>query len=299
MCIRDSLLGRGSDPPPPALTTPGSVAPATTTVPAPVPMWIGANTANNSMAAFEEAEASIGPLRFRRCFHVDLPVSHAQSCAADDWPRYRSFVSWKPPADDFKGAANGLYDAQISAWAASVPTSIGLYATVYYEPEGKMTGPEFVAMFQRVYRVVKEANPSINFGPVYTDYRWEEGSDRYAPGGPDAWWVGPADFIAVDVYSRNPQTLEASAEFQGWKRFADAKAPTLPRVVSQYSLYKPDGTPDPRMQAERARVIAVDEAYLQSNHYVVWILDQANGWELSDAGSQAAWRRVAANGRKD
>ena len=228
--------------------------------PDPAPhMWIGALAAvGEGVSGFASVDASIGPLRYRRCFQADLVVaSSGQSCAKSDWPRYRSFVSLRPPGGDFRGAADGKYDGLFSAWAASVPRDIGLYATVWYEPERNevdMTGPQFVAMFRGFYSVVKAANPI----PLRND----------------------------------PQ-------FQGWLRFADAKAPTLPRVIAEYGQYKlpADAQPNPAKQADRARIIALDEKYLRSKHFVLWIYHDADVWALSDAESQAAWRRVAAHGR--
>ncbi|MCA1675013.1 MAG: hypothetical protein LC799_23445, partial [Actinobacteria bacterium] len=57
------------------------------------------------------------------------------------------------------------------------------------------------------------------------------------------------------------------------------------------------GAPDPAKQAARAQVIALDEEYLRSKGFAMGLYHQAEGWELNDAESQAAWRRVAANGR--
>ena len=262
-------------------------------------MWIGATTeARAGLAGFTAADTAIGPLRYRRCFQAGVPDSHRVSCAKDDWPRYRSFVSLKPPGDDYQGAAEGRYDSDIAAWAASVPTDIGMYATMWYVPERSLTGPQYVAMFRRAYSVVKAANPSIRFGPVYMAYWWQEGSTHYAPGGPDAWWVGSADFVGVVSLAYDPIPLRDDPQFQGWLRFVDAKAPAVPRVIAHYGQYNAAGGPvDPTKQAERARVIAVDEEYLRSRGFAMWLYQQADGWELNDEKSQAAWRRVAATGR--
>lgn len=267
-------------------------------------LWIGAYA--GSLTEFDAANRLIGPLRYRRCFDRYLPASFQQSCAKDDWSHgYRSLVSWKPPGHDHAGTAAGRYDAQIRAWATSVPRGIGLYATVWHEPENDMTGPQFVAMYQRVYAVVKAANPSITFGPVYMAYWWHEGSSHYAPGGPNAWWVWDrySDFAAVDTYSRNPVALKDDPAFQGWLRFMNAKAPTKPLVVAEYARYvvPPGAQPDAVKQAARARIIPVDEAYLQSLRFTMWLhwhgTGPAGDWRLTDPASQAAWRQVAVIGR--
>lgn len=275
-------------------------------------LWIGAyaNTPQvpvSTVATFDAANGTLGPLRFRRCFDSSLPASFQQSCARDDWSHgYRSFVSWKPPGLDHAGTAAGKYDAQIRAWAISVPTTIGLYATVWHEPENDgMTGAEYVAMYQHVYTVVKAANPSITFGPVYMAYWWQEGTDHYAAGGPNAWWVWDrySDFAAVDTYAPNPTLLKDNAGFQGWLRFMNTKAPDKPLVMAEYGqcVQSSVNLCTAAEQAARARIIPVDEAYLRSMRFTMWLLWQGTGpqgdWRLTDAGSQAAWRSVAANGR--
>jgi len=274
-------------------------------------LWIGAyaNTPEqpiSTLPTFDQANPDIGPLRYRRCFNTYLPATFQQSCARDDWSLgYRSFVSWKPPKLDYAGAAAGVYDAQVADWAKSVPTNIGLYATVWHEPENDLTAPQYVAMYQRVYAVVKAANPSISFGPVHMAYWWHEGSGHYAPGGPNAWWVWDryADFVAVDTYSQNPMSLKDDPAFRGWLRFVNAKAPTKPLVVAEYGRYvvAPGTQANPLKQAARARNIPVDESYLRSMRFTMWLLWHGTGdkgdWRLTDRASQTAWRNVANNGR--
>lgn len=273
----------------------------------PAPLWVGAtvNVPDPSIESFDSADLQIGPLRYRRCFNPSLPVSFQQSCAKDDWAHgHRSFVSWKPPNLDHAATAAGAYDAQIRAWAASVPTNIGLYATVWHEPEDDMTGAQYVAMYQHVYQVVKATNPSITFGPVYMGYWWEEGSSHYAPGGPNAWWVWSryADFVGIDTYAPNPVPLTKNAGFQGWLRFVNLKAPTKPLVVAEYGqCVQRDANPcTATEQAERARIIPIDEAYLRSMRFTMWLVWHSTGvgdWRLTDPASQAAWRLVASHGR--
>lgn len=284
-------------------------------------LWIGANASkpipgkealDHSLAVFDEANRVLGPLRYRRCFNETLPASFQESCAKDDWSHgYRSFVSWKPPHLDHAGAAAGVYDAQVRSWAKSVPTSIGLYATVWHEPENDLTGPQYVAMYQHIYSVVKAANPSITFGPVYMAYRWQEGTDHYAEGGPNAWWVWDryADFAAVDAYSRNPTTLKSNPKFQGWLNFINAKAPTKPLVVAEYGQCSnsPDNPCTAEEKAVRARIIPMDEAYLRSMRFTMWLVWHGVGkqvdpvedldWRLTDPEAQGAWRTVASHGR--
>lgn len=293
-------------------------SPARSTAAAAVsPLWVGAFASgpavppatgvDSSLPVFDKADQAIGPLRVRRCFDPSLPATFHQSCARDDWAHgYRSFVSWKPPGLDFAGTAAGRYDTQITTWATSVPPHIGLYATVWHEPEDDLTGSQFVAMYRHVYAVVKAVNPSISFGPVHMAYWWEEGSTHYAPGGPDAWWVWSryADFVGVDTYSANPTPLRNQAGFQGWLSFVNRKAPTKRLVVAEYGqgVVKPGEQPNPASEAARARIIAEDESYLRSIRFTMWLVWHGVGpkgdWRLTDPASQAAWRTVASHGRR-
>ena len=57
----------------------------------------------------------------------------------------------------------------------------------------------------------------------------------------------------------------------------------------------------PRNRRRRARIIPIDESYLRSMRFTMWLVWHGAGpkgdWRLTDPGSQAAWRTVAANGR--
>jgi hypothetical protein len=272
----------------------------------PDPMWIGAtvNKPDPSIKSFNSANVAIGPLRYRRCFNSVLPVSFRESCAGGDAAAgYRSFVSWKPPGGDFAGAARGQFDAAVTAWARSVPANAGVHATAFHEPENDMTGPQFVAMQCHLYRVVKAANPSIRWGPVYMSYWWEP--TRLASiGGAAAWWVGPdcADFTGVDTYAANPAPLRGDPEFRGWYDFM--RNTGKPMLIVEYGQYVvPPGAPaNPAMQARRAQAIRTDAAWLQDQGvFSMWLYWNGAGdkgdWSLTDPESQRAWRDVAARGR--
>ncbi|MBA3523834.1 MAG: DNRLRE domain-containing protein [Geodermatophilaceae bacterium] len=273
-------------------------------------MWIGAAANDGSGIAgidvFNESNAAIGPLRFRRSFDSGLPSSFQTSAAKDDAANgYRSFVSWKPPNGDFVGAAQGKYDPQVIAWAQSVPTT-GVYATSFHEPENDMTGAQFVALQRHLYTVVKAANPSIQWGPVYMSYWWDDGTNHYI-GDKAAWWPGNdyADFTAVDTYSaKQPVALENDPEFRGWYDYMLGTGEEM--IISEYGQYvvKPGLSADPVKLADRARIITEDAAWLAEQGTIsMWLYWDATGaqgdWRLNDPESQQAWREVAGTGRTD
>lgn len=271
-------------------------------------LWIGAAVSeraangrtDNSIGEFNEANPQIGPLTFRRSFDTSLPASFDRSAAAQDAASgYRSFVSWKPPNGDFVGAAQGRYDAQVTAWAESVPTS-GVYATSFHEPENDMTGPQFVAMQRHLYEVVKAANPTIQWGPVYMAYWWDPAAKDHYIGNPDEWWVGSdhADFSGVDVYAFKPTPLEGHSEFRGWYDYMRTK--NVPLLIAEYGQYavRPGAKVDPALEAERAVVIRQDAAWIRDQGtFDMWLYWDALGrqgdWRLRDEASQAAWREVS------
>jgi hypothetical protein len=273
--------------------------------------WIGAAASEPAagggidygIGVFNESNAVVGPLVFRRSFDTSLPSSFQNSAARDDAANgYRSFVSWKPPNGDYVGAAQGRYDAQVIAWAQSVPRT-GVYATSFHEPENDMTGPQFVAMQRHLYTVVKAANPSILWGPVYMAYWWDDGTSHYI-GDKDAWWPGNdyADFTAVDVYSNDGRPLETHPEFRGWYDYMLGTG--KPMLISEYGQYvvKPGQVADPQKLIDRADIIAQDAAWLAREGTIsMWLYWDAMGekgdWRLNDDVSQQAWRAVALSGR--
>lgn len=246
------------------------------------------------MGTFNTQNAFIGPLQFRRSFNSSLPATFQQSSAKDDAANgFHSFVSWKPPGGDYIGAAAGNYDAAVTAWAQSVPTT-GVYATAFHEPENDMTGPQFVAMQRHLYTVVKAANPSIQWGPIYMSYWWQP--TRLASiGGAAAWWVGSeySDFTAVDNYSVNPLALKSDPEFMSWYNFMLDKGEPL--IITEYGQYAipPGGVADPAQQVKRATIIRADAQWITDQSKIsMWLYWNGTGaqgdWSLTDADSRLA-----------
>jgi hypothetical protein len=258
---------------------------------------------DRALQAFADADTTLGPLTMRRSFDPSLPATFAASSAAGDAAAgLRSFVSWKPPNRDFRGAAAGRYDAAVVEWARSVPAS-GVFATAYHEPENDMTAAEFVALQRHLYRVVKTANPTIRWGPVYMAYWWDPTAADHYLGDPSDWWPGEgfADFVGVDWYGSEPTPMTASPSFLHWYT---TMAPTgLPLFVVEYGQYelRPGRPRDPGAEHARAEAIRRDAAWIARHPRVVmWLYWQGPGptgdWRMQDAESQRAWRDAAAAG---
>jgi hypothetical protein len=255
------------------------------------------------LTLFQQVDRQIGPLSMRRSFDPVLPPSFATSSAAGD-PKagLRSFVSWKPPNGDHRGAAAGRYDRQITAWAKSVPRT-GVYATAFHEPENDMKAAAYLAFERHVYTVVKAANPTIRFGPVYMAYWWDPAQPQHYIGNPAAWWPGKqyADFVGLDWYGADPTPMTTSASFLNWYRFAEPTG--LPLVIPEYGQYNRPLDEPPDKAKERARVQAIrkDAAFILAHPaFRAWLYweggDGTTEYRLQDAASQAEWRRVAGSG---
>lgn len=251
---------------------------------------------------FQEADELIGPLTIRRSFDTGLPRAFGSSAAANDGAAgVRSFVSWKPPRGDFRGAAAGRYDEQVRAWARSTPA--GVYGTSFHEPENDMTGPEFVALHRHLYDVVKQANPAIRWGPVHMAYWWDPAEPSHYVGDPAAWWVGAAyaDFVGLDWYGPEPEPMTTSGSFRHWYEFMEPTG--LPLFIVEYGQYAvADGEQrDPAKERARAQAIRTDAAWIADHPRIrMWIYWQGFGdqgdWRIRDRVGQQAWREVAASG---
>ncbi len=255
------------------------------------------------LAMFREADAALGPLTMRRSFDSSLPSDYdASSAAGDADAGVRSFVSWKPPDGDHRGAAAGEYDAEITAWARSVPRT-GVYATSFHEPENDMTAEEFVALQRRLYTVVKAANPSIRWGPVYMAYWWDPSRPEHWVGDPRQWWPGEeyADFAALDWYGPDPRPMTESRSFRTWYEVMTATG--LPLFITEYGQYavREGERSDPAKERARADAIRVDAEWIARHPRIrMWLYWQGTGaqgdWRIRDEPGRRAWQEVAAGG---
>ena len=257
----------------------------------------------DTLPLFRKADGVIGPLTVRRSFDSALPRSFAESAAAgDEDAGVHSFVSWKPPRGDHRGTARGDYDRQIAAWARSVPRT-GVYATSFHEPEDDMTSAEFVAFQRHLYTVVKAANPTIRWGPIYMAYWWDPKAPGHFVGDPADWWPGDgyADFAGLDWYGPDPQPMTASRSFRFW--YTAMAGTDVPLFITEYGQYAVAAGERslPAGEQARAEAIRTDAAWIADHPRIrMWLYWQAVGaqgdWRLRDEASRAAWREIAQAG---
>jgi hypothetical protein len=250
-------------------------------------------------SSFEEAQKQHGRLTIRRSFDPTLPSSFQDSAAADDEQLgVRSFVSWKAPGDDARGVIEGRYDQQITAWAKSVPRT-GVFATSIHEPEDNLSAQEFVDYQRHVYPLVKAANPTIHWGPVYNAYWWDPRQPDHYIGDPAAWWPGDqyADFSALDWYGADPEPMTTSPSFRHWYKFMAGTG--KPLYITEYGQYvlTAGETSRPRLEEARAAAIRQDAAWIAAHpKLAMWIYWQGLGprgdWRMHDRASEKAWQQV-------
>ncbi|MGZ6824814.1 MAG: hypothetical protein ACXVF9_20340 [Blastococcus sp.] len=255
------------------------------------------------LSLFRKAADELGPISVRRSFDTSLPRTFAASAAGGDAAAgVHSFVSWKPPQGDYRCAAAGRYDDQVTAWAKSVPTT-GVYATAWHEPENDMSAADFVALQRHLYTVVKAANPTIHWGPVYMAYWWDPNNPGHYVGDPAAWWPGAgyADFAGLDWYGPDPTPMTGSASFQTW--FSTMSPTGVPLYITEYGQYvvAHGKARNPAKEQRRIRAIAQDAAWIAAHPRIrMWMYWDAVGaqgdWRLRDKASQQAWRTVAETG---
>jgi beta-mannanase len=154
-----------------------------------------------------------------------------------------------------------------------------------------------------VYTVVKAANPTIRFGPVYMAYWWDPTERSHYVGDPASWWPGEAyaDFAGLDWYGFEPEPMTTSRSFTTWY---ETVAPTgLPLVIAEYGQYfQRKGQPiDPAKEEARASAIRQDATWIFAHpQFEAWLYWEGAGdsgeWRLRDRASQLAWRSVAERG---
>lgn len=264
-------------------------------------LWIGAavNQPDNGVSSFLTASSAYGPFRIRRSFSPGLPDSIASTPAASDAKNnIITFLSVKPPS--ISGVAAGTYDAKIKSLAKSFPTDHTTYLTMYHEPENDMTGPQFVAMFRKFYKLVKAENPNIQVGTVHMSYHWRPGAS--ATSDMSSWWVGSAytDFIGVDDYNDATTSGRTNAEtdpaFQRWYTWAAAK--DKPLAVVEFGRLE-----NPNDSSARADELLETEAWLRDNGFFMFLYWQAIGykdidWRVKSGPAKDAMLDIASRGQE-
>lgn len=146
--------------------------------------WAGA------IGEFETATGRVMPVR--RCFDGAPLTDVTLSSARHDLGKRKSLLSIKPsmstPLATLEALAGSIVDAQHDC-----------DVIIYHEPVDNMSGPEFVALYQRSAPVFRAAGVPV--GPCYTNWSCNlPGSDPQSA--LRHYWPGDAlvDFMAIDEY---------------------------------------------------------------------------------------------------
>lgn len=203
---RGQVWQRQGDPIPPP--------PRSVTVP-----YIGFTT--DTAAQFTGLCGQVGQLLTRRTYNNladGVPASWSVSAAKNDVSLGVQF-SWLSIKTDPAATASGSLDAQLAAFAMSMPA--GAYLSWYPEGEAKRHGNNpsaFKTALRRVYQVMKAANSTIFVGPCFMTYTLTAAAANDIT----QWFIDPitdsGDFISWDGYNES---------VSGWQPFADIFAPAV------------------------------------------------------------------------
>jgi hypothetical protein len=288
----------------------------TATEPIPQAFLVGAYTP--TVAGFQSLSATAGPLTIRRIFNSNVPAnwpgtgSGNDGNTGQDWTVCQSVKA--PPLEIIAGD----WDAEIVNFVAGGPTDKPWYLSIWHEPEEKAKvaanasdwpqgGLTFKAVHQRMYPLVKAANPMVRMGPIYTYWDWrpggEVGENRGVGWRPQDWILDPAycDFYGLDEYNASTTSgrtsLATSPSAQRWYGYVNQLgSATKPIAIPEWGRFA-----NPNDLQARARDIADSAAWLRSTgRCLFWAYWHAIGiegqYELNDQPSLNAWRSAALSG---
>ena len=276
----------------------GHVAPwsASWTVESGAPLKLIGMSAPASEWANRVAEVGTQGLKARRIF-ADLTSSgqdQASLISAAHAAGMCPIVSYKVPS--FTNAATGAYDTWADATAAYLasfdkPTAV----TIWHEPNGDMTGPQFVAMHQRLMPKFKGVG-QLKCGPILNGFLLTQPSQ---PAGVNEFtsYTSPTlmdlyDWFGIDTYQPGTQTSPGSLmphervyALLDW--LADQGKPDMPIGVGEYNGFS------------AAAISGMGEALLSTPNTLfgcVWNVDQARAGILTGA-RLTAYRATKADPR--
>ncbi len=121
-------------------------------------------------------------------FGINLAKSEA---AAGRMP----ILSFKVPANDWAGVAQGKYDAQLKSLATELSKVDGqVFVTLHHEPVGDGTPTNYAAMMRRALPILG-APANVDAGPIVNGFWWSKTAMGYTDA-EIAQWL-PADVLAV------------------------------------------------------------------------------------------------------
>lgn len=232
------------------------------------------------IAAFQHAEAVLGPLQITRAFEGALPARHVPVTPDG----VVEVVSYK------------------SATAANVRSFVesmrpGTLLAFHHEPEGPNeydSGAQFVQAFNAEAAKVHDAGAQL--GMISGGYQWRaKGRGRDGSFLPDT-----ADWLGFDTYRDGSNEtgfgeivpLASVDEFQAW--YAAVKGRGLPLYITEYGRGTVGNGEVASTPSKRAAAIAADVPYLQGlgvRALILWYSDfgpDGRHWRFTDAASVQA-----------
>ena len=242
-------------------------------------------------AAWAKDIGQFGPVAALRWYSASIPTA---------WPTPVPVNGPTVLLASFKSdptqTAAGTYDAQITAFAKTVPA--GAYLTWQHEADQKsknITPTAFAAAWNRVYDLVKAQQPNCHMAPVMQTYTF---NDRTDTRGTLPWITScnplKVDFVGLDAYSSSTVWRSLADEVGPAAAFLRNWAGTdLPVVLGEFNQAKSSG---------RAQWLTDAGAFIldSANRVALACLYDATygiGYELVEQAEVDAFAAVAARAR--
>lgn len=263
---------------------------ATFTVNNAVAPLIGARGGNtNSLALFNTANATIGPLNCSKIFYSTiLPAAFPGSVESTYPAAVTPVVCYK------------TMNTNVQSYVASVTRP--LWLVYHQEPEGDYaTGAQFVSEFMSQAVLIRQMNnPLVKVVYCAAGYPYRTGGDAQALAGNYIVPASSVDVYAKDVYQDKGAIypslgLSNYPIFQNWLAFVEGKG--KPLAITEYGIGSTGTTTD------RQQRIALDCGYLRTlppGQLAMWQYWWANQsptdvtqqYQFTDAPTISTWRAV-------
>lgn len=149
--------------------------------------------------------AEVGGVDARRIFgDLERPENALKLAAAEVAAGREPILSFKLPDNDWSGAANGRFDAELKSLAAQLDRLPGrVFVTIHHEPTGNGSPAAYAAMQKHVLPLLSPPS-NVDAGVIVNGFWWSAGSQGYTDAEIAQWLPASvlrlAEVVAADTY---------------------------------------------------------------------------------------------------